>query len=244
MARHPDFANIEVISFDLDDTLYENHTVISKAFEKLYGYLCEQHPPIKEQISYQQFLTIAEQVLDDPELPKHDLSLLRKKHIERVLIEANCVTNDADLTLAVADAFNYYFYCRQQVTLNPETIPLLRALKSDYRLATLTNGNVSLESIGLADYFDQHFSAFTIGAAKPDAQAFRAVCAHFNIMPEQLLHIGDSFEKDVMGAINAGAQAIWFNPNNAPIQSNLLSATQSPPRQISSLEKFLSLLID
>ena len=32
--------------------------------------------------------------------------------------------------------------------------------------------------------------------------------------PEECIMIGDNFERDIQGALNAGLQAIWYNPNN------------------------------
>ena len=32
--------------------------------------------------------------------------------------------------------------------------------------------------------------------------------------PEECIMIGDNFERDIQGALNAGLQVIWYNPNN------------------------------
>jgi FMN phosphatase YigB (HAD superfamily) len=33
--------------------------------------------------------------------------------------------------------------------------------------------------------------------------------------------IGDGLEKDVIGALDSGIQAIWYNPKNDPVPENI-----------------------
>jgi putative hydrolase of the HAD superfamily len=46
---------------------------------------------------------------------------------------------------------------------------------------------------------------------KPNPQAFEALAKALNMPPEQILYVGDSPEADMVGAIGAGMQAVWFN---------------------------------
>ena len=37
-----------------------------------------------------------------------------------------------------------------------------------------------------------------------------------SIIPEECIMIGDSLERDINGAINAGLRAVYYNPNEIP----------------------------
>ena len=56
-----------------------------------------------------------------------------------------------------------------------EVIPALDKLKTRFRLATLSNGNADLGTIGLAHHFEVSLHAAALGCAKPDARAYDAL---------------------------------------------------------------------
>ena len=50
-----------------------------------------------------------------------------------------------------------------------------------------------------------------MGSAKPDAKIFEVAMSAVACASNEMIHIGDSIETDVKGAINAGVTPIWFN---------------------------------
>lgn len=50
---------------------------------------------------------------------------------------------------------------------------------------------------------------------KPDARAYLAACQRLGVTPQDALMVGDSWQNDVQGALNAGLQAVWLNRNGA-----------------------------
>jgi len=46
---------------------------------------------------------------------------------------------------------------------------------------------------------------------KPDLAIFSYVARQVNKQPEELYLIGDSFENDMVGAINTGWHTVWLN---------------------------------
>jgi len=92
------------------------------------------------------------------------------------------------------------------------------AIESLSRLATVvTLSNVccldydalAMERVLGTDVAAQYPSCL-LGHSKPDARAFRTVAARHGVTTDSLLHIGDDWECDVMGALDAGAQAVWL----------------------------------
>lgn len=97
-----------------------------------------------------------------------------------------------------------------------EIIETLEYLKSKYELVILTDWYADsqkerLKKVGIEKYFDTIYSAEKT-KRKPYKEAFmQAIGVN---KPEECVMVGDSFERDIDGAINAGLQAIYYNPNN------------------------------
>ena len=100
--------------------------------------------------------------------------------------------------------------------IDENIIKLLEYLKTKYELVILTDwyGDQQakrLEKIDILKYFQDVYAAENT-KRKPFKEAFMQAIG--NNKPEECIIIGDSFERDIKGALNAGLQAIWYNPNN------------------------------
>ncbi|MHB8831538.1 MAG: HAD family hydrolase [Patescibacteria group bacterium] len=103
-------------------------------------------------------------------------------------------------------------------TLGPGVIPCLEALHAKgFRLWVLSNANgtveQNIEDAGIRAYFNHVIDSGLVGFEKPDARIFQYVFELARIQPDELMHIGDSLQADVHGAMNAGAQAALFDPD-------------------------------
>ena len=99
------------------------------------------------------------------------------------------------------------------VSLEINTIEILNYLKSKYELVVLTNWFASsqintLKQLGIYHYFDEVIGTDNT-LNKPNIEAFIKACGNNKI--EECIMIGDTFKTDVMGAYNAGMEAIWYN---------------------------------
>jgi len=97
-----------------------------------------------------------------------------------------------------------------------DAIETLESLAQDYQLAAISNGNACSTRLGLDKYFALHISAEELGVGKPEPEPFNAALAHFDLKPEQCVHIGDNPTDDILGARQSGFHCIWFNPKNTP----------------------------
>ena len=199
--------NSFIISFDLDDTLFDNGPVIKHAFVKLYEHMVDQYEGFAEAFDFQSFVQHAHETrLANPTIV--DYSLLRKIHIESALTQVGHNTDQTDV------AYQVFIDARQEVTLFDETIPMLTALQSHpFRLIAVSNGNADPDRIGLSGFFTDRFNPTSVGYAKPDPRMYTEVCHRLSIAPEQMIHIGDCLNNDVDAAREAGCHSIWFNPN-------------------------------
>jgi len=64
----------------------------------------------------------------------------------------------------------------------------------------------------LGPLFRLAFRADEVGSAKPEAKIFEVAMRAVDCLPSEVIHIGDSIETDVNGALNAGITPVWFNP--------------------------------
>ena len=65
-----------------------------------------------------------------------------------------------------------------------------------------------LEDLGLAQYFDFVITSLAVGEAKPNAAIFDAARTAAGNEPSRCVHIGDSFKRDVKGAMASGWEAV------------------------------------
>lgn len=206
-----DWGKVKAISFDLDDTLWDNTGIIEKCEQELYDFLCEKHPPFGEHYSKEMVHRVSEQFVAQ-DVPHFDnMTTLRKAVIKHMLQETA-----GDINL-VNQAFAIFYYWRNQIQIPEITYTLLEKLKSRYSLFAVSNGNSNLYWLGLMGYFEKHYIAGVDGRAKPSAEMLHKVCDLKHIEPQELLHIGDNHDTDIQSSINADCQHLHINFNDLPL---------------------------
>jgi putative hydrolase of the HAD superfamily len=94
-----------------------------------------------------------------------------------------------------------------------DVAPALRDLRErGLRLVVISNWDCSLrevlDSAGLLELVDDAVSSAEAGAAKPDPAPFHAGLTAAGCGPAQAVHVGDSRENDVAGALAAGIRPV------------------------------------
>ena len=105
--------------------------------------------------------------------------------------------------------------------LYPDTRPALEALHArGVRLGVISNFDSRLfgllDGLGIARFFDPTVISTRAGAAKPDTAIFSHALAHHGLAPEHAVHVGDSYEMDVLGAQAAGLQPVLIDRRAEP----------------------------
>jgi putative hydrolase of the HAD superfamily len=114
-----------------------------------------------------------------------------------------------------ADLF-FYFGRADSWSLYPDALPAIRALKERGMILQVVSNFDSrlvgiLDGLELTCWFDAVTISSRAGYAKPSAEIFEAALKALRLRPEEALHVGDSFEKDVIGAQAAGVAAVWLD---------------------------------
>jgi FMN phosphatase YigB (HAD superfamily) len=88
------------------------------------------------------------------------------------------------------------------------------------KVVVASNWDVSLEHVleqlGLAPLLDGIITSARAGARKPSPQIFMEALAVAGVAPEHAVHIGDSVDEDVAGAVGAGITAVLVRRDGRP----------------------------
>ncbi len=95
-----------------------------------------------------------------------------------------------------------------------------------YRLAVLSNNDSRLRTVlkdlGASDLFEGMFISSEIGFEKPAIEVFREVEKVLKTAPEEMLHLGDSYSRDVQGALSAGWQSMLYSKNECELPKGVI----------------------
>lgn len=94
-------------------------------------------------------------------------------------------------------------------------------LRPRYRLHIITNGFSQVQqrkiaNSGLGEFFVSVTDSERAGAKKPQRGIFDFALQQAGVLPANSLMVGDSFEADVEGALNAGMKAVHYSPTIVP----------------------------
>ncbi len=92
---------------------------------------------------------------------------------------------------------------------------LTRLRRQGCRLAAVSNWSNHLEGLlrdlGLLPYFDEVVASAAVGLRKPDPAIFRLALERLGASPDRAVHVGDSYEADVCGALNADIEGVLLD---------------------------------
>jgi putative hydrolase of the HAD superfamily len=103
---------------------------------------------------------------------------------------------------------------RESWGLIEENLALIRALRPPYRIAILSNADLTLEDrmrdgLGIHDLFDTVISSAVVGMAKPDPRVYRLAAERLGLPAEQCVFI-DDLDRNVSAAREVGMAAVHF----------------------------------
>ncbi len=210
--------HIDAMTFDLDDTLYNNDPIIRRAEQALQAHIAQYHPEAAK-LTSQDWLQLKRAAIARDRRLASDMGQLRRVVLTAALSGTSAdkldveVNNRGELSEAVEACFNCFYDARSNFDLADDVHSALKALSNKRPLIGITNGNVNAQKIGIEGYFETILHASTTRPMKPAREMFDEAAEHLGIAPKHILHVGDNLIKDVKGAINAGYQAAWFACN-------------------------------
>ena len=204
------------ILFDLDDTLYDYRTLNEEAISHLCGYasalldlpgevfrdafyrgrertkaILGENPSARSRLLYMQHTL---EYLDKPVIQYAEL--LERCYWDTILEHMKPFDGAVDVMRRLR---------RQEVAIG---------ICSDLTTAIQLQ---KLEKLGLTDMIDVIVTSEEAGCEKPDPAIFRLCLEKLRLAPQTVLMIGDSYRKDVLGAQQAGMDALLYDgdPGNS-----------------------------
>ena len=204
--------SVRLITFDLDDTLWDVKPALVAADAAQWQYLTARFPDVAiRELAEQQAAALRAEILAEQPTLAHQISQFREVFIYRLLLRSGQATTDA--AEAASEAFAAFYAQRHKVTLFEDAATALSILSQDYLLGALTNGNADVRKTPIASYFSYAWRAEEFGISKPDTLLFHRVFEQAGVSANEVIHVGDCHDNDVAGAVAAGAQAVWFSPD-------------------------------
>ena len=231
---------MRTIIFDVDDTLYDQASSFHRTVRKL----------ISDSFTYEQLDAIfrasrkySERLFDLSEAGKITKEEWQIGRMKLALHDFNITLTDKE-----AETFHDHYVKEQGVIeLFPEVQLLLQELHTaGYRLGILTNGEEShqqmkIDQLNLEKWIkpEYTFISGSYGCAKPVKKIFEIVEEHLQCESNDILYVGDSYEKDVIGAKSAGWQVIWMNHRNKTVPDEV---SYFPDEEVHSAKELYQLL--
>ncbi len=136
------------------------------------------------------------------------------------------------MALAMAETF---------IVPDPEAKATIDELTDDgVALAVLSNGWNPLQVIKArrAGFKGKVLASGDLGVQKPHRNAFRALATELGLEPARCFYVGDAPDVDIVGAMQAGFQAVWIDNEGKTYPSDL----PEPTHVVHSLRELLPLV--
>jgi FMN hydrolase / 5-amino-6-(5-phospho-D-ribitylamino)uracil phosphatase len=249
---------LEAITFDLDDTLWDNGGVMRRTEDGHYAWLdaaladwleerlsehgSEARPVdgrgrFAERFPLEAFIARRQHLAGAHPLRRGDFTWLRRRALAELLAEYGLAPEHAEGW--AMRAMERFMVLRHEVAPHDEVEALLSELGTRYRLASITNGNVEIARLPLGRHFPVAIAAGELLAPKPDPRPFLAALARLGTTPSRALHVGDSWAEDALPARRLGMQAAWIGPDDRALPTGIhrLGHVRELPELIQWLEK-------
>lgn len=211
---------VKHVFFDLDHTLWDFDKNSALTFDKIF----KKH---NVELSLETFLEVYEPVnlrywkrYRNDEIDKLELRYGRLRDTFNDIgfgVDDILIHNLSVDYIEFLSSFNHLF---------DGTIELLRYLQPKYQLHIITNGFEEaqlkkMNSSAITSYFKTITNAEIAGVKKPNPIIFDYALNSAKAQSKDSLMIGDNYEADILGALNVGYDAIFFNYRNDPIEPHI-----------------------
>lgn len=232
---------LQAVLFDLDDTLHDDTSAYHNAAEEVAHEVAAEHGIDAAALK-------AAYVAESEGFWKRLTADQLRTRLAKVRLELwhSALKNVGldDLDLAERSADNYHLYRKRHLALFPGAVDLLRSLRArGIKLGILTNGvsethHEKIALLQLTELFDAIFLADEVGMVKPDPLLFAHACQKLQAPPAASAMVGDRYDRDIAGALDAGLFTIWMN-----VRDETLPQGARPPHvTVTSLPEVASVL--
>ncbi|GAA3779084.1 YjjG family noncanonical pyrimidine nucleotidase [Flavobacterium ginsengiterrae] len=211
--------NITDIFFDLDHTLWDFDKNSQMAFDRIFK---TNFGTIKIEDFIEKYIPINQECWKLYQTDQITHQELRYNRLKLSFDALNYAMSDENINQIAND---YIEFLTDNNYLFDGAIEVLEYLKPKYRLHIITNGFANVQdkkitNAALGGYFTTITNSESAGVKKPNSIIFDYAVNLAQSSKENSIMIGDDFDADVNGALNAGMDAIFFNIKNVETPKN------------------------
>lgn len=235
---------MDVVFFDIDDTLYDQAQPFCYAVHTVVG----QVPATDDQL-FASSRRHSEEVFAALAAGKRPTDAMYVRRMQETLADAGV---PIDVPTARQLQHIYATTSGEAMSLYPGMERVLDLCSWHAKVGVISNGRGPRQRDKLRILHmdrwvgaDQVFISNELGVAKPDPAIFRLACERMQTSPERCLYVGDSLASDVAGAKAAGMPVVWFHHRDSLVPADR-RATPSPEAApdwtVTNSEELLDLL--
>lgn len=202
---------IKGIIFDLDNTIYNYTDAHNNALNILLNHISLNYNINIEQLDYNKYNKIIKNNLGDNTASSHNKILTIKLLCEDLLIPCN------DL-IKLYEIYNTTFLDNMKCYDN--VIDFLKLCKkNNIKICILTDYSTEftyrkIEKLSIFEYINYIITSEEVGYDKPNKLMFYTALDKLKLNKNEVLMIGDNYEKDIIGANNIDIYGLWFSKKN------------------------------
>lgn len=223
--------------FDLDHTLWDFEKNSENTLLQLYN----EYGLAKRGISESQDFFAAYRIHNDKLWERFRNGYIKREELrwKRVwLTLLDFKISDSELTEAMSN--RYLELLPSQTALMPHAKEVLEYCHIRYTLHLITNGFEAtqwqkLQYSGIDHFFSEMITSEKSSSVKPQRAIFDFALAKIGAEISQCLMIGDAIDIDILGALNAGWDSVYYNPEG-------LAHNRTPTYEIKDLGELIRLL--
>lgn len=146
-----------------------------------------------------------------------ELSETAASHNRLLYIQKMLEILNINPTLHAIDIYNIYWNSFLDKLIPFDGIySILNKYKNKICLLTDLTAHIQyrkIQKLKLQNYCDKIVTSEEVGREKPHPYMFMSGLKKLNLKAKEVYMIGDSFKKDIVGAVNLGINSIWLNHN-------------------------------
>lgn len=212
--------NIKDVFFDLDHTLWDFDKNSKITFENIFA---RNHPEVVIDSFIAHYIPINQACW---KLYQYDKITHQQLRYDRLKLSFDAIgyeISDAEIDVI---SNQYIDLLTENNHLFEGTFEILEYLNKKYKLHVITNGFAhvqvkKLTNANLNTYFSTVTNSEMAGVKKPNPIIFEYALDLAKANKETSIMIGDSIEADVLGALEAGIDAIYFNESKQLVDNNI-----------------------
>lgn len=201
--------------FDLDHTLWDFEGNAQECLIEIYEAFNLQNLGVDNfDAFFQKFSEVNHHYWALLEKREINIDFIRRKRFKTALSKLG-IEIDESFSLEMTEVFMHTL--PQKERLIEGAIEILDYLKPNYQLHILSNGFEDMQmqkmrSGGIEHYFEEVITNEKANARKPEKAIFDYALNRANASISNSLMIGDNYEADIKGAINANFDTVFYNP--------------------------------